>query len=161
MKAVMKSLAVTAMVSAAVLTAVPMAQAADDAIDKAIKARRGVMQLYSHYAGPMFGMAKGDVEYDAELAASLAENLNAVAGLTGARMWPPESDNKARKGKTRAKPEIWAADSKAGDASQTMKDAVLALSLVAGDGLDALKGSIGDVGKSCKGCHDDYRAKDF
>jgi len=29
----------------------------------------------------------------------------------------------------------------------------------AGNGLEALQSSIGDVGKSCKGCHDDYRAK--
>ena len=160
MKAIIKSLAAAAMMSAAAFTAIPMAQA-DDAIEKAIKARRGAMQLYSHYAGPLFGMAKGDIEYDAALAASLAENLNTVVNLSGARMWPPESDNKSRKGKTRAKPEIWQADSKVGEASQAMKDAALAISLVAGDGLDALRGSIGDVGNSCKGCHDDYRAKDF
>lgn len=160
MKAMLKTFAGAAMFSAAAFTAVPMAQA-DEATEKAIKARRGAMQLYSHYAGPLFGMAKGDIDYDGALAASLAENLNTVVNLSGARMWPPGSDNTAYEGKTRAKPEIWQADSKVGDASQALKDAALAFSLVAGDGLDALRGAIGDVGEGCKGCHDDYRAKDF
>jgi len=33
------------------------------------------------------------------------------------------------------------------------------LAAEAGNGLDALRAAIGDVGKSCKGCHDEYRAK--
>jgi cytochrome c556 len=42
-----------------------------------------------------------------------------------------------------------------------MTDASAALASVAGEGLDALRSKIGDVGKSCKGCHDNFRAKDF
>lgn len=160
MNAVHKALAAPAMMAAALFTAVPVALA-DDATDKAIKARRGAMQLYSHYAGPLFAMAKGDLEYDSALAAQLAENLNTVANLSGARMWPPDSHNEAREGKTRAKATIWEAGSEVGEKSQAMKDAALEISLVAGDGLDSLRDAVRSVGGSCKGCHDDYRAKDF
>ena len=135
--------------------------AADDPIDSAIKARHGLMQLYSHYAGPMFGMAKGELDYDAALASSLAENLNTVVNLSASRMWPQGSDNEARKGKTRAKPAIWEQGSGIGEASQAMKDAALSATLVAGDGLDELRGAVKDIGQSCKDCHDDFRAKDF
>ena len=160
MKAMMKILAASTLVSAAMLVTVPAVQA-DDAVEKAIKARQGVMQLYSHYAGPLFGMAKGELDYDAALAASLADSLNTVVNLSGARMWPPDSHNEVREGETRAKPTIWDAGSGVGDKSQAMKDAALEMSLVAGDGLDALREAVRSVGKSCKGCHEDFRAKDF
>lgn len=160
MKFVLKALAASSLMTAAMLTAMPEALS-QDAVDKAIKARRSVMQLYSHYAGPLFAMAKGDLAYDAALASQLAENLNAVANLSGARMWPPDSHNEARAGKTRARSAIWEAGSGVGEKSQAMSDAALEISLVAGDGLDSLRDAVRSVGKSCKGCHDDFRAKDF
>ncbi len=161
MNKVLKVFSLTSLFTGAALTMIPPTYADDDAIDSAIKARRGLMQLHSHYAGPLFGMAKGDIDYDAALAANLAENLNAVVNLSMARMWPPESDNESREGDTRAQPNIWEEGSDIGDKSQAMKDAALAATLVAGDGLDALKGAVGDIGQACKGCHDDFRAKDF
>ena len=161
MKNLIKSLSVSVMMVAAMFTAVPASYAGDDAIDKAIKGRKAYMQLYSYYAGPLFGMAKGKVEYDAELASTLAANLSAVNNLKNGSMWPADSHNKARKGKTRALASIWESGSDIGDKGQAMRDAVEALTFVAGDGLDALRGAIGDLGQSCKGCHDDFRAEDF
>ncbi len=49
--------------------------AAKDPNLKLIKARQGEMQLRSFNVGPLFGMAKGQMEYNAELAATLANNL--------------------------------------------------------------------------------------
>jgi len=43
--------------------------------------------------------------------------------------------------------------------ADALKTATAALAPVAGNGLDALKGAMGDVGASCKGCHDDFRAE--
>lgn len=43
---------------------IDLARAADDLVKKAIKARRGVMQVRSFNAGSLFAMAKGDIEYD-------------------------------------------------------------------------------------------------
>lgn len=150
------------LISCVSLAIVPTVQAAeDDAVAQAIKARQAGMGLYSFYAGQLFAMAKGEQEYNADLAATLANNLVAVTELSNGMMWLPESDNTARQGKTRALPEIWGADSNTGDKAQTLKDAALGLSLVAGDGLDALRGEIGAVGEACDSCHEDYRAEDF
>jgi len=146
---------------AASVIAVPSYAADDDAIGKAIKGRQAGFQLYSFYAGQLFAMAKGEMDYNSELAATLASNLSSVANLNNVMMWLPKSDNVARAGDTRAKPEIWASDSDIGAKAAAMKDASAALASVAGEGLDALRSKIGDVGKSCKGCHDNFRAKDF
>ncbi|MBX2885548.1 MAG: cytochrome c [Granulosicoccus sp.] len=162
MKAIVRAWVLAVSLSGVALALIPQVHAADDdPIGKAIKARRGGFQLYSFYAGHLFGMAKGDIEYDAELASTMANNLNTVVNLNNGAMWPADSDNTKRKGKTRAKPNIWAADSKIGEKSKALKTAAADVAAVAGDGLDALKSKIGAVGKSCKGCHDDYRAKEF
>ncbi len=132
-----------------------------DPIEKAIKARQSYFQVVVFNAGPLFGMAKGKVTYDAKRAQDLANNLLALTSMKNAAMWPKGSDNMAKKGKTRALPAIWESGSKVGDASNAFKAAVKQLAGVAGNGLDALKPAVGALGKSCGGCHKPYRAKEF
>ena len=143
------------------LTLALPASAAKDPNEKAIKSRQAVMSLQSWYAGPLFQMAKGDMEYNAEMASTYAAHLNMIANLEGGAMWPPGTDNGAYAGKTRALPEIWSTYPAVGEKDQALKDAAAALVEVAGDGLDALRANIGAVGKACKGCHDDFRAEDM
>lgn len=158
------------LVLSAVVTALLMAVApvsareplnTKDPIEKAIKARQSYFQLVSFNAGPLFGMAKGNVDYDAKKAQDLANNLLALTSMTNGALWPKGSDNDAKKGKTRALPAIWESGSKIGDSSKAFKDAVKQLASVAGNGLDALKPAVGDLGKSCGGCHKPFRAKEF
>ena len=132
--------------------------AADDPNDKAIKARQGEMQLRSFNAGPLFGMAKGKMAYNAELASTLANNLLLQTKINLDRAWPQGTDNTAYK-KTDALPEIWSTYPEIVEKNKDYVDAVQALAAVAGNGQDALKSKIGALGKSCKGCHDDYREK--
>ena len=133
--------------------------AADDPNEKAIKARRAAMTLQSWYAGPLFQMAKGAMEYDAEMAKTYAANLDAVVNIEAAAMWSEGTDNAAYEGKTRALPEIWTTWPEAGKKAQALVDASADLAAVAGEGLDALRSKIGAVGNACKGCHDDFRAE--
>ena len=133
--------------------------AAKDPNEKAIEARQAVMKLQSWYAGPLFGMAKGDIDYDADMARSYAEHLSMMADVDGGAMWPQGTDNVAYAGKTRALPEGWTNWEEAGKKAQALSEAAAALAAVAGDGLGALRSKIGAVGKACKGCHDDFRAK--
>ena len=133
--------------------------AAKDPNEKAIEARQAVMKLQSWYAGPLFQMAKGDMEYDAQAASANAAALNIMATIKGDMMWPPGTGNDAYEGKTRALPETWSTWPEAGNKAQALSEAAAALAAVAGDGLDALRSKIGAVGKACKGCHDDFRAK--
>ena len=141
------------------LTLAFAASAAKDPNEKAIKARQAVMTLQSWYAGPLFQMAKGDMDYDAEAATAYAAALNTMASIKGDMMWPPGTGNDAYAGKTRALPEVWSTWPAAGEKAQALSDASAALADVAGDGLDALRSKIGAVGKACKGCHDDFRAE--
>ena len=154
----MKRILVTVCLAAVV--AVPAAIAAD-ANERAIKARRGAMQVRVFNAGPLFAMAKGKMAYDAELASTLANNLSLQAKMNAGRMWPKGSDNTAYQGKTRARPEIWSTYPAVADKGKAYGEAVAKLASSAGNGLDALKAGVGDLGKACSSCHDDFRAKDF
>ena len=135
------------------------AYTADDPLKKAIKARQGEMQLRSFNAGPLFGMAKGKIDYDAEMAKTLAGNLKLMLDLDNGRAWAKGSDNENYAGKTTALPKIWTTYPEIADYGKKYAMAVNELAAVAGDGRDALKSKIGALGKSCKGCHDEFREK--
>ena len=133
--------------------------AANDPLKKAIKARQGEMQLRSFYAGPLFGMAKGEIEYDAAMASALAADLKRLTELDLGRAWPQGSDNEAYPGKTTALPKIWTTYPEISEYGKRYVQAVNELADSAGGGLDALRGGVRNLGKSCKGCHDDFREK--
>ena len=59
-----------------------------------------------------------------------------------------------------AKPEVWSDAAGFKQAQQKFEAAVVKLSDVSGSGdLEKLRTAFGDVGASCKACHDSYRAK--
>lgn len=134
--------------------------AAGDPNEKAIDARQSVMSLQSWYAGTLFGMAKGDIPYDAEKASAAAAHLKMIANADSSGMWPEGTDNAgAYKGKTRALPEGWTEwDPKLGEALVQATDA---MADAAGNGLEALRANIEALGDACSGCHDASRAEDF
>ena len=131
---------------------------ADGHLEKAVEARNAQMKLYSWNLGMLGGMAKGSIEYDAKKAKEAADNLHALSSLSQQGMWPEGSDNFAMEGKTRALPEIWTTYPAISEKGKALTDAAGALAKVAGNGLDALKGGVGDVGKVCGGCHKQFRA---
>lgn len=133
--------------------------AAEDPNLKLLKARQGEMQLRSFNAGPLFGMAKGQIEYNAELASTLANNLKTQLSLDMGRAWKQGTDNEAYPGKTTALPKIWTTYPEISEYGKKYKSAVTDLAAVAGNGLDGLKDKVGALGKSCKGCHDEFREK--
>lgn len=122
----------------------------------AIKARQGEMQIRAHNLGPLVGMAKGDIPYDAQLASQLAANLKFLLDLDTSRDWPPGTDNENYPDKTTALPKIWTTYPEIAQYGEKYDKAVIELEAVAGDGLEALRSKIGAVGDSCKGCHDDF-----
>jgi cytochrome c556 len=104
-------------------------------------------------------MAKGDMPYDAALAGKLAGNLKVMLALDNSRAFMPGSDNKAYPNDTTALPKIWETMPEIGKYGKTYADAVNALAADAGNGVDALKAKVNDLGKACKGCHDEFREK--
>jgi cytochrome c556 len=133
--------------------------AGDDPLLNAIKARQGEMQLRSFNVGPLFGMAKGKIDYDAEMAEKLAGNLKLMLDLDNGRAWAQGSDNENYAGKTTALPKIWTTYPEIADYGKKYVMAVNELAAVAGNGKDALRSKLGALGKSCKGCHDEFREK--
>lgn len=130
-----------------------------DPNERAIEARRALMKLHSWYAGPLFGMAKGDIDYNAEAAKTAAENLKMVLNADTSAMWPKGSHKAAYAGKTRALEKAWTEyDPKHRKVAEKAVDDIVA---AAGKGLDALRANIGALGNSCSGCHKATRAKDF
>lgn len=128
--------------------------------DKAIEARQAMFKLYSYSMGTLGAMAKGKMDYDAELAQEMADNLNAAVNLGQSTFWPQGSDNaNPENAKTRALPAIWEKYPAIVEKSEALQTAAADLAANAGGGLDALKGSMGSVGEACKACHDDYRAE--
>ncbi len=154
----MRSLIVTSLVSVALLATTPTFAAKDPNIN-AIKARQGEMQLRSFNAGPLFGMARGKVPYDAATASKLANNLKMLLSVDMGAAWPQGSDMDNYFGETVSKPEIWTTYPKIVDYGKDYAKAVNELAAVAGNGQDALRSKVGALGKSCKGCHDEFRAE--
>jgi len=125
-----------------------------------IKARQGEMEVRGYSAAPLFEMAKGKMPYDAELAGKLANNLKVLLQLDIGGAWAAGTGKDKYPGKTHALPEIWSTYPKVAEHGKTYKEAVNELAAVAGTGLEPLREKIGALGKSCKGCHDDFREKE-
>lgn len=123
----------------------------------AVKARKAHMQLYAFNLGVLGGMAKGEIEYNAETAQGAANNLAALSSLNQARYWPQGTSMDELGEATEALPAIWQEGSKAGEIGGQLAEAAVALAAVAGDGREALGGAMGAVGKACGTCHEGYR----
>jgi len=136
---------------------VPALAHSDDVKEDAIEARQGEMQLRSFNAGPLVAMAKGDIAYDAEMASTVANNLKVLLELDNGRAWMQGTSNEDFPGESEALPAIWEADSEIGKRGEAYAEAVNALADSAGQGLDALRPAVKDLGQACKDCHDDYR----
>ena len=93
----------TAAVCSAVLfgSTIAVSQDKPDAGDKAIEARKGYMKVVGWEAGPLFGMAKGEVPYDAASASAHAANLQSIAGYPVGSLFLPDTAKSDRPGKTR------------------------------------------------------------
>ena len=157
-----KMLSAMAVCSAVFLgSLIAVTQSHADAEDDAIATRQGYMKLVVWEAGPLFGMAKGKMAYDAGAAITHAANLKAISLYPVAGLFLPGTSKADRPGKTVAKPEIWTDAGKFAKAFDNWQAAVAVVADVAGDGQEALAAAVGELGKTCGGCHKPFRAKEF
>ncbi len=157
MKRILSTIVVAAGVAFAGTSA--MADGHGAALEKAIKARQGLMKVYSFMLGGLGAMAKGEKPYDAKLAASLAGALNTAAQSSVGALWPKGSDSTAMPGKTRALVKAWTTYPEVANAHKALLVATADLAKTAGDGADGLGAKVGAVGKACGGCHKPFRAE--
>ena len=120
------------------------------------KARNAHMGLYGAHLGVLGAMAKGNMEYDAELAAALAGNVAALAGMNQALYWEEGTEAGMLEG-SRALPEIWSNREDFDGLSVKLQEAALALQDAAPNGLEAFQPAFGAVGQACGACHKVYR----
>ncbi len=122
--------------------------------DVLVKQRQAAMTLQGKYWGPIAGMASGKTPYNAETVARNAPILEVLTKLAWDGFVESTKDEKSK-----ALPAVWTDNAKFKTAADRMQSAVAALNKVSKSDEAAVKVALGDVGKSCGGCHDDFRAK--
>ncbi|HMH16860.1 MAG TPA: cytochrome c [Burkholderiales bacterium] len=135
-------------------TAAAFAQAKPEVM---VKQRQAAMTLQGKYFGPMAGMAAGKVPYNADTVAFNSAMLDALSRMP----WDGFADSTKDAGvKTAALPAIWSEPAKFKEAQENFQNAVQNLVKVSRGGDEATqKTAIGAVGKTCGGCHQNFREK--
>jgi cytochrome c556 len=122
--------------------------------EDAVKYRQSAMFVMANHFGRIGAMVQGRVPYDAATATANAEVVATMSKLPFVGF--VEGTASTEKGKSSAA--IWTkrADFDAG--AKKMQDEVAKLLAAAKtNNLDNIKAAFGEVGKTCKGCHDNYR----
>jgi cytochrome c556 len=120
-----------------------------------IKYRQAAFTVMAKSFGHLGAMADGKIPYDAAAAAASADVLAVVAKLPFTAF-----DAGTDKGNTKTKPEAWTNAAKFKQAEDEMHGALAKLLTAARSGnADQLKATFGPAGKTCKGCHDDFKNK--
>ncbi|MGH8670135.1 MAG: c-type cytochrome [Burkholderiales bacterium] len=120
-----------------------------------VKQRQAAMTLIGKYFGPLGGMAQGKVPYNAQVVQRNAGFLDNLSRMPWDGFHESTQDVKSR-----ALPAIWKDSDKFKQAASRLENEVAKLYQVSRSGDEAaVKAQIGAVGKSCGGCHDDFRQK--
>ncbi len=119
--------------------------------EQAIKYRQSSMALIGSHFGRMAPVAKKEAPFDAAAIAKNVEVLNVLAALPWGAFGPGTEGGES-------KPDAW---SDAKGFKQAEDDFLAAMGKLktasdSGD-FDAFRVAFGNVGKSCKSCHDAYR----
>jgi len=152
MKRMFRSMLMAAAVSAGLGTALPAAAQFAKPED-AIKYRKAAFTVMATHFGRVAAMANGKMPFDAKSVAENAEIATMVSKLPYAGFIDGTD-----KGDTKAKPEIWSEMDKFKAGAAKMQDEMAKLNVAAkGGNIDAIKAAVGETGRACKGCHDNFR----
>jgi cytochrome c556 len=133
----------------AVACLAPLLMAADDPAQQ----RHERMEQVGDAAGPVGGMLKGELDFDAAVA--LASFVSMQEAVDGIELLFPEGSYVS--GEDRATQAVW---TNRADFDQKMSDFAAALDAAIAanpQDLEALKPVAQNVFKNCKACHEDYR----
>ena len=148
----MKTLFASTMLAALAVTALPAAAQFAKPED-AIRYRKAGMTVMAAHFGRVAAMATGKMPFDPKAVVDNAEIATFMSKLPFAGFVEG-----TEKGETKAKPEIWLEPDKFRAAASKMQDEMVKLNAAAkGGNQDTIKAAVGEVGKACKACHDNYR----
>ena len=128
----------------------------DEKAVQAVEEREAVLKLMKRNFGPLAGMAKEKIPYDAGLA---QKNATHLANLVVMMEDVFATDTRGSGVETEALDKIWEQPDKFAGKIDALVEAADELAAVAGDE-SALADAVGKVGKSCGSCHDDFREDD-
>jgi cytochrome c556 len=145
-------LAVTGFTVSAIASAGALAQARPETL---VKQRQSALTLQGKYFGPLAGMASGKVPYDAAIVTRNVGFLDALSKMP----WDG-FDTRTSGEKSRALPEVYKEPEKFKEATDKFQAEVGKLvGATRGGNEAAIKTAIGEVGKACDACHDNFRSK--
>ena len=124
--------------------------------ETAVKARNAHMELYAYNLGILGGMARGNVEYNADRARRAADDLVALTRLDQSGYWIPGTDSLAFEG-SRLKPGFFDDPSDTAAKGEALADAATEMQAAAGTGVDGVRGAMTALGGACSSCHRSYR----
>ena len=98
--------------------------------------------------------------YNKDEVIKAANAIQAIANSGMGALYLPGTDKGKGWEETRAKSNIWTDKEKLGKAAMTFNKEANELAKVAANGsADAVEEQLGKLGGTCKGCHDDFKAK--
>lgn len=132
--------------------------------EDAIRVRQSIMRVVAVNFGPVAGMAQDKIAFNKDLFVANAVRMESVWAMGANRFFVPGSDKPVAGAKiagfTDAKADIWSQPDKFKAAFDKNGEEVGKLAAAARSGDEkAMKAAAGEVGKACKACHDDFRAK--
>jgi cytochrome c556 len=147
-----------ALAAAAIAAATSSLALAQQKPEDEIRYRQSVMNVIGRAMGPMGAMAQGKAPFNAAVAQKNSALVDTMLGL------PFESFGAGtdKGAPTKADLKIWKETAKFNQSAEAARKAVANLAAAAKTGDEGkFKAAFGEVGKSCKGCHDDFRLKEF
>ena len=124
--------------------------------EAAIEYRQSVMTIIGHHVGEMGAMVTGKKPYDKQTFSRDASIVEMLSTLPWQAFMTPGSD----KGKTSLKPSAFKEKDKFLAKAKALETESRKLAKTAtGDDFNTVKAQFGNLGKSCKSCHDAYRSR--
>jgi cytochrome c556 len=129
----------------------------EDQAQQAVDLRQSLLRLIGYSFGPVGGMLKNKIPFDAAVVQKSADRLEQLAPMIGELF---QTDTRKFTLKTKAREGIWTNKAEFSSKNDDLVKAVQGLSAVAKTG-DAkqFKQAAAAVGKACGACHDNFREK--
>lgn len=146
--------------AAAAIAVLPFTASAqdDEAVTGALKARQGYFNMLASNMGTLGAMAKGDMDYDAELAAKAARQIEALGQYdVAAHFIEGSSRGDIGADRTAAKDDIWDKQDDFAQKVAALSEASTGIADKVGDQA-SIGPVLGQLGGTCKACHDAYRS---
>ena len=140
--------------SAAVLFATGVSAAEPTPAERAVAYRQGVYHAIAWNFGPMAGMVKKEIPFDADDFALRAQRVAFLSTLPLEGFIPD-----SRVGNTDAKPAVWEERDEFESMMQTFQTEAETLAELAKDATEvaAVRPQFAKVGQACKDCHDKFK----